>query len=55
LRGIQDGGHKSHGINHLRSLFQRTLVVSSYPGDFGNDITYALLDEFLRDTLRIKN
>jgi hypothetical protein len=30
-------------------------VVSSYPGDFNSDITYALLDEFLRDTAHINN
>ncbi len=44
LRGIEDGGKKTHRIRNLRALFQRTLVVSSYPGDFGSDITYALLD-----------
>ena len=29
--------------------------MSSYPGDLGNDITYSLLDEFLRDRAHIKN
>ena len=34
---------------------EQTLVISSYPGDFTNDIVYALLDEFLRDMAHIKN
>jgi hypothetical protein len=55
LRGIEDAGRKVHKLRNLRGLVQRTLVVSSYPGDFNNDITFALLDEFLRDSVGLKN
>jgi hypothetical protein len=55
LRGIQDAGVKEYGIHNLRAIMQRTLVVSSYPGDFGSDITFSLLDEFMRDVAHIKN
>ena len=34
---------------------QRVLVVSSYPGDFGADIVYAMVDVFLEQELKIKN
>lgn len=40
---------------NLRVLIQRVLVVSSYPGDFGSDIIYAMVDVFLQKGLRIKN
>jgi hypothetical protein len=55
LRGIQNGGIKKHNVSNLRTLIQRVLVVSSYPGDFGSDIIYALVDVFLQQDLRIKN
>lgn len=55
MRGIQRGGAKEQNIHNLRSIVEQTLVVSSYPGDFTNDIAYALLDEFLRDMGRIGN
>ena len=44
-----------HRTNRLRDLIQRVLVVSSYPGDFGTDIVYAMVDAFLQDVLRLKN
>ena len=34
---------------------ERTLVISAYPGDFTDDIMYALLDIFLQKYLRISN
>jgi hypothetical protein len=55
LRGIQNAGVQLHKTQKFRNLIQRTLVVSSYPGDFGNDIMYAMLDAFMQKTLRIKN
>lgn len=55
MKGIQNAGVQLHKTNRLRNLIQRTLVVSSYPGDFGNDIMYAMLDAFMQKTLRIKN
>ena len=55
LRGIQNGGAKSHSIKNLRNLVQRVLVVSSYPGDIGDNIAYAMVDVFLQKELRIKN
>lgn len=39
----------------LRILIQRTLVVSSYPGDIGVDIMYAMVDVFLEKSLKITN
>ena len=36
-------------------MFEQTLVISSYPGNFNSNIAYALLDEFMRDVLRIHN
>ncbi len=44
-----------HKINNLRNLMQRVLVVSSYPGDFTDDIVYAMLDLFLRDYVALHN
>jgi len=55
MRGIQNGGIQNHKIHNLRNLIERTLVVSSYPGDFGDDIMYAMVDAFLEQVLRIKN
>jgi hypothetical protein len=39
----------------LRNLFERTLVLSSYPGDFTSDIMYAMFDAFIEKGLRIQN
>jgi hypothetical protein len=39
----------------MRNLVERFLVVSSYPGDFGSDIVYAMVDAFLQQGLRIHN
>ena len=47
LLGIRDGGY-STGNYAIYRYVQRVLVVSSYPGDIGGDIKYALLDEFIR-------
>ena len=44
LRGIQKGANDAHSIKNTRILIQRILTISSYPGDFTVDITYALVD-----------
>lgn len=36
-------------------MFERILVVSSYPGDVTTDIMYAMLDVFVEKGLRIEN
>jgi hypothetical protein len=36
-------------------MFEQTLVVSSYPGSFGNDVLYTLFDQFLRDVLMVQD
>ncbi len=48
LRGIQNGGLKSHNIINLRKLVQRVLVVSSYPGDVTSNMAYSMFDAFLQ-------
>lgn len=55
LRGLQNGAESEHKIHSMRSMIQRTLVISSYPGDFGNDIIYAMVDVFLQKYLRLHN
>jgi hypothetical protein len=53
MTGIQDAGVKVHKISKLRNLVERTLVFSSYPGDFSSDIMYALVDIFVQKWLKI--
>lgn len=53
LSGVQRAGEKVHKISKLRNLLERTLVFSSYPGDFTTDIMYALVDIFIEKGLRI--
>ena len=55
LRGIQNGGFKNHNLSKMRNIIERFLVVSSYPGDFGSDIVYAMVDAFLQQGLKIHN
>jgi hypothetical protein len=55
MKGIQNAGIKVHKNSRLRVLVQRSLVFSSYPGDFNTDIMYAMLDAFLQKGLRIQN
>lgn len=54
LKGIAKGG-KEEGYRMLAVYFQRTLVISSFPGAIQNDIISILADEFIRSVLRIKN
>ena len=55
MKGIHDAGEKVHKNNRLRLIVQRTLVFSSYPGDFNIDIMYAMLDAFSEKGLKITN
>jgi hypothetical protein len=52
---MQNGGLKSHNLSRMRTLIQRILVVTSYPGDFSSDVMYAMVDVFLQQELKIKN
>lgn len=47
LLGLKDGG-RSSGNPSIYKYVQRTLVISSYPGNIMGDIKYALLNEFIR-------
>jgi len=42
-------------VKNARVLIERILVVSSYPGDVTVDMSYAMLDFFLQNILRIRN
>ena len=53
IRGIHFGGAKK-GHKMLNVYIERVLVISSFPGDIGNDIITVLIDEMMR-FLRIKN
>jgi hypothetical protein len=55
LRGIQKAGFKEHQISRLRNTIERILVISSYPGDIGKDILWAMVDVFLEKGLRLTN
>lgn len=55
LRGIQNAGRVVHKVSKMRNLVERTLVFTSYPGDFSADIMYAMVDVFIQKGLRIQN
>jgi len=54
IRGVQKGT-RARGLKGVRVLMERILVISSYPGDVTVDMSYAMLDFFLEDVLRIRN
>lgn len=55
IRGVADGAFKAKKSHKIKKILQRSLVISSIPSTFTDDLPAVLWDEFFRTILRIKN